>query len=121
MAPKQIRYRMDERGLNRYARDSSELDACLRRRAERGASMGRAIAPIGIDSPAPGEFKRSIHVEKHPVRDVHGMIAGYRIVADSRDAVWAEFGRTVRNPYEGSHTLRKVAKKLNQPRRHRKI
>lgn len=121
MARESLRYRMDERGLNRYLRNSPELDACVRRRAERGASMAKAIAPIGVDSPSPGEFKRSIHVERHPVHDLLGPIAGYRIVADSRDAVWAEFGRTVKNPYEGSHTFRKVAKKLNQRRRHRKI
>ncbi len=121
MARESLRYSMSERGLARYLRDSRDLKECLRRRAERGVHMAQAIAPIGVDSPNPGEFKRSIHAEYHPVRDLHGLRAGYRIVADSRDAVWAEFGRTVVNPYEGSHTLRKVAKKLNQRRPHRKI
>ncbi len=121
MAREPLRYDMNERGLNRYARDSHDLKECLRRRAERGVRMAKAIAPIGLDSPNPGEFKRSIHAEYHPVRDRYGLIAGYRIVADSRDAVWAEFGRTVVNPYEGSHTLGKVAKKLNSRRPHRKI
>lgn len=116
MAKKNYRYVIDTRGLNRYARESPELKAVVRGRAELGAAMARRIAPVGVDSRNPGEFRRSIHVVEHPVRDYHGHICGYRIVADSRDAVWAEFGRTRKHPYEGSHTLGKVADYLNEPR-----
>lgn len=105
--------RKAQKNLNRYARESSELKAVIRSRAELGARMAQKIAPVGIDSPNPGEFKRSIRVIEHMVRDEFGMIIGFRIIADSRDAVWAEFGRTKVNPYEGSHTLGKVARYLN--------
>jgi hypothetical protein len=110
-----FRYDMDPHGLNRYARESPQLKAIVRSRAELGARMAKMIAPVGVDSPNPGEFRRSIHVVEHPVRDEFGMICGYRIVANSRDAVWAEFGRTDKHPYEGSHTLGKVADYLSPP------
>lgn len=116
--------RKAQKDLNRYARESIHLKAVIRSRAELGARMAQRIAPVGIDSPDPGEFKRSIHVIEHMVRDELGMIIGFRIVADSRNAVWAEFGRTRTHPYEGSHTLGKVAQYLNEPRgrgRRRKI
>lgn len=115
--PKHLTYVGDMRGIGRYAREGTELAACIRSRAELGARMARAIAPIGIDSPDPGEFRRSIHVEHHPVRGRHGLVVGYRIVADARDAVWAEIGRTRKRPYEGHRTLRTVAKALSTPRR----
>ena len=112
-----MRYVMDSRGLNRYLRDSPELKRIIRARAELGAKIAKALAPVGVDSPNPGEFRDSIHVEMNQVRDVEGPITGARIVADSRDAVWAEFGRTRTNPYEGSHALGRAARYLKVPKR----
>lgn len=115
--PRHAQYVLDERGLNEYARSSSALKRVVLSRAELGARIAKALAPVGISSPSPGEFRASIHVEEHPVRDRYGVIFGARIVADSRDAVWAEFGRTKVNPYDGSHALGRAAKYLRAPKR----
>lgn len=110
-------YVMDHKGLNRYARESADLQRLIRARAERGVHIAKALAPVGVDSPNPGEFRDSIRAVDHPVRDEYGYIFGVRIVADSRDAVWAEFGRTRTNVYEGSHALGRTARYLKVPKR----
>lgn len=116
-------YVMDEQGLNRYLNGERSLRRFLRQRAELGAKVAKALAPVGTDSPSPGEFRDSIHVapaDNH-VRTKHGLVPGVRIVADSRDAVWAEFGRKRRNPYRGARAMGRMASFLNTPKRHRRI
>jgi len=120
------RYKLDPVGLHRYLRESPELKRVLLARAQLGVKIAKALAPVGVDSPRPGEFRDSIHAIANEVKDaahlgggvwVQGPISGARIVANSRDAVWAEFGRTQTNPYEGSHALGRTAKYLDTPKR----
>lgn len=124
-----MRYVMDEKGLNRYARLSPELKSLIDRRAARGVQIAQALAAksaaqrqavdtSGTEPPrTTPSFRDSIHVEKHPVRDRYGMVYGVRIVADSRTAVWAEFGRKHRRAYDGVHALGRMADYLNAPHR----
>lgn len=118
------RYRMDQDGLEQYALRSPHLRMIIRKRAELGAKVAKALAPIGTDSPNPGEFRDSIHIERSFARVRVGNTwrwrMAYRIVADSRDAVWAEFGRTRTRRYRGAHALGRMAGFLNAPKRRRR-
>jgi hypothetical protein len=124
-----LRYVMDVKGLNRYARQSPELKSLIDRRAARGVQVAKALAGKSAAQRRPADtsgteqprttpsFRDSIHTEKHPVRERYGMIYGVRIVADSRTAVWAEFGRKHKRAYDGIHALGRMADYLNAPHR----
>lgn len=106
------RVSINYQGLHDYLWSSEALGAALLAHAEVGVRFAKAIAPVG---PARDkhrhEFRDSIRAE--PAKGPQGGIAA-RIVAAP---VWAEFGRKHRNPYEGSHTLRRTGQFLNAPKR----
>lgn len=124
--PTHLEYKLrgeGERGLGRYLASSPELGHVLKQRAEAGARLARFFAPIGVDTPYPGEFRNSIHVEEHRARNrkYRVLMQGYWVVADSRDAIWAEFGRRRGyRPYRGANALGRMARALSTPRRGRK-
>lgn len=100
-------------GMGRYLRESVELRAAVLAHAELGVRFAKAIAPVGPPrDPHRSEFRDSIHAEPY-TSEKDGRVAA-RIVAAP---VWAEFGRRRRNPYVGSHTLRRTGQYLTSPKR----
>ena len=100
------------RGMGRYLKESTELQAALLQHAEVGVRFAKSIAPVGpARDPHRTEFRDSIHSMPSILP------GGYRTARIVAAPVWVEFGRKHRDPYEGAHTLRQTAQILNSPKR----
>lgn len=106
------RVEIDYRGIGVYLRESTELRAALLAHAEAGVLFARSIAPVGpADDPHRGDFRDSISAETQTGP------GGFIEARISASPLWPEFGRKHREPYAGSHTLRRTGQWLNSPKR----
>lgn len=120
------RFDWDYASMGRYLKTSAELQAAVMAFAGDVASLARTYAPIGANGDKhPGEFRDSIHAEPA----VFAGSIGAKVIADSSDALWAEFGRgeytrvgkngrryTFKGT-KGSHALKRAGQKTNSPKR----
>lgn len=120
------RFDWDYTSMGAYLRTSPDLKAAVFAFATDVATSAKGYAPVGPASDKhPGAFRDSIHAEPA----VFGGSIGARVVADSPDALQAEFGRKAyqrvgRNgrrfaskAARGSHALKQAGDKANSPKR----
>lgn len=99
-------------GIGRYLRESEELQAALLAHAQVGVLFAKSIAPVGPPRDKhKAQFKNSIRAEAATAP------GGFRVAKITASPIWVEFGRKHREPYRGSHTLKRTAQYLNAPKR----
>lgn len=107
-------YHMDNRGLQRYLATSSDLRRVIRARAERGATIAKALVPS-----VSGTLRDSIHVEENMVRwRMHrwGPVMGALIISDVPYAAAVERGRVAYAQFGGQHFMSRMVAYLNVPK-----
>jgi hypothetical protein len=94
-------FRADYRGIGEML-CSEEMQADMHRRAERVAAAAEADAPVGgVSDPHRGRYKASFSVESG-VREGKTRRAFGRVVNDSPEAVYVEYGN---KNIDAHHTL----------------